>query len=272
MNMCWKCIIYVIRAFVLPVCSNTHTQTHKLARVQVAYAPESSCSLLSPMVSWYSARVWSSVTAHIVSTKRLCLISSWTHTASTHRPCVFLWTCAFFVCPHAAKKQINLRYTVSLYRQKQSVARATISFVILLSVKSVETHNNKSCFSLKPTVIAIYPSVSKPKESGTAYLCVLKDEYPKAGPIWNVQWPACLKKINAGAELSCKSLFLQINICITLPCAFMYKKKKEKIKNRKGKKLRSKEQNWAVAQTADKSAPCANPRATETDTLQGIVC
>ncbi len=36
--------------------------------------------------------------------------------------------------------------------------------------------------------------------------------------------------------------------------------------------LNVKEQNWAVAQTADKSAPCANPRPTETDTLQGIVC
>lgn len=139
MNMCWKCIIYVIRAFVLLVCSNAHTQTHKLARVQVAYAPKSSCSLLSPMVSWYSASVWSSVTAHIVSTERLCLISSWTHAASTHRLCVFLWTCASLYVHTLQKKQINLRYTVCLYHRKQSVAQATISFVILLSVKSVET-------------------------------------------------------------------------------------------------------------------------------------
>lgn len=105
-----------------------------------------------------------------------------THRIHPQTVCVFVNVCVF-VCPHAAKKQINLRYTVCLYHRKQSVAQATISFVILLSVKSVETHNNKSRFSLKPTVIAIYPSVSKPKESGTAYLCVLKDEYPKAGPI-----------------------------------------------------------------------------------------
>lgn len=178
MNMCWKCIINVTRAFVLLVCSNAHTQTQKLARVQVAYAPKSSCSLLSPMVSWYSASVWSSVTTHIVSTECLCLISSWTHTTSTHRPCVFLWTCVSLYVHMLQKKRINLWYAVSLYHQKQSIAQATISFVILLSVKSVETHNNKSWFSLKPTVFAIYPSISKPNESGRAYLCVLKDEYP----------------------------------------------------------------------------------------------
>lgn len=49
----------------------------------------------------------------------------------------------------------------------------------------------------------------------------------------------------------------------------MYKKRKKKKQKGKKKKLKSK---GAVAQTADKSAPCANPQPTETDTLQGIVC
>lgn len=47
---------------------------------------------------------------------------------------------------------------------------------------------------------------------------------------------------------------------------------KEKKKQNEKKSKKVKKQNWALAWTADKSAPCANPRPTETDTLQGIVC
>lgn len=57
-------------------------------------------------------------------------------------------------------------------------------FFVLLGVKSVETHYiSSSIIFPQANSDCDLPQRFKAKKSGAAYLCVLKDEYPKAEPI-----------------------------------------------------------------------------------------